>query len=118
MFDWTAGLLFVSFAGGFYLLRDRAGRWIRRRWNTRGREVERSGGDKIEPGQRRWGPFGVTPDDCREHFSAAGKSKSGKTYIQRRLMADVLTSIKPGSDRRCFIFDASSSRLRTVAREP
>ena len=109
MFGFTLSLLFVAGVAATYLFRDCLERLVRRRKATRGRVVTRSGGDKHgDKGLRLWGPFQVTVDDCREHFAAAGKSKSGKSYIQRRLMADVLTSIRPGSNRRCYIFDAKN----------
>jgi len=108
MNTWLPGFIFVAVSTCIYVFRDYIGRAIRRRLATRGRQVNRSGGDKSKNGDRLWGPFSVTPDDCREHFLAAGKSKSGKSYIQRRLMAEVLTSIKEGANRRCYIFDAKN----------
>ncbi|MDC0936271.1 type IV secretion system DNA-binding domain-containing protein [Pirellulales bacterium] len=87
---------------------DPAWRWFNRRRYTRGAELDRHGKDVIRPGERKWGTHGVSPAECRNHFIAVGRSDSGKSLLMQRLMADVVTSVTPGSDRRVLMYDAKN----------
>ena len=74
-----------------------------------GKKVDRSNSrDSLEPGERPFGTYGISPLSCRQHLIFGGTSGSGKTLMQRRFMADWLCEIRPGSDKRVFAFDAKN----------
>ncbi|MDC0935236.1 type IV secretion system DNA-binding domain-containing protein [Pirellulales bacterium] len=104
----VAAILFLGAVIIIVFLLDPIWRWVNRYRYTRGAELDRHGKDVIRPGERKWGTHGVSPAECRNHFLAAGRSDSGKSLLMQRLMADVVTSVTPGSDRRVLMYDAKN----------
>jgi len=102
----TALIIFVAFV----CYEIKAGRQRRRRQKyQRGRALSRKPQRSTkQQGSLRWGNHWLPESAATQHFLAVGTTGSGKSIVQRLLMKDVLTSIKPGSDKRVLIFDAKN----------
>ena len=90
-----------------------ARRALRRARETRGRRTTsaRSAKARGRSGSLRFGNALLPESAATSHFLFVGTTGSGKTLLQRLLMKDVLSAIRPGSDRRAFIFDAKGDTL-------
>lgn len=87
----------------------RAGRQRRRlRKYQRGRELNRKSTRSKQTTGLCWGNHWLPESAATQHFLVVGTTGSGKSIVQRLLMKDVLTSIRPESDKRVLIFDAKN----------
>lgn len=77
----------------------------------RGRELNRVTKIKAIATGLRFGNHRVPESEATQHFLVVGTTGSGKSIVQRLLMKDVLTSIRPGSDKRALIFDAKNDAV-------
>lgn len=106
---WKAALLTIIV---FVCYELRAGKQRRRQQKyQRGRELNHRPAKSKHKDGLRWGNHRVPESSATQHFLAVGTTGSGKSIVQRLLMKDVLTSIKPGSDKRALIFDAKSDAV-------
>ena len=81
---------------------------------TRGRRSGKLPRREETPQGIMFGNVRLSRSQANQHFLFVGTSGSGKTLMQRRLMADVLRGITPGSDRRCLILDAKQDVARLL----
>lgn len=89
---------------------------MRRHWRTRrytrGRRTGGRHGNRSDGGEQlRFGNARVNRREATQHFLFVGTSGSGKSLLQRRLLADVLPGIQAGTDRRCLILDAKQDMV-------
>jgi hypothetical protein len=84
---------------------------IRKHRYSRGRSVvkekEKAGSESPNHGHTLlWGNRFLPARAATQHFLAAGTTGSGKSLVQRRLLARPLAEITVGKDSRALIFDA------------
>lgn len=77
----------------------------------RGRELNRSAKLASKTKGLRFGNHRIPESEATQHFLVVGTTGSGKSIVQRLLMKDVLTAVKPGSDKRVLIFDAKNDAV-------
>lgn len=106
---WKAALLILIIFVCYELKEGKQRR--RRKQYQRGRQLNRTGKSNSKGTGLRWGNHRVPESAVTQHFLVVGTTGSGKSIVQRLLMKDVLTSIKPGSDKRALIFDAKSDAV-------
>ena len=80
----------------------------RKRKYQRGRQLNRKRTKVSRKQGLRWGNSILPESAATQHFLAVGTTGSGKSIVQRLLMKDVLTSLRPRSDKRVLIFDAKN----------
>lgn len=84
----------------------RLGRFVRKLRYQRGTRLK-SEKPKLPRGEvLAWGNGYVSAALATSHFLVVGTTGSGKSLLQRRLMAQPLRAIAAGSDQRAVIFDA------------
>ena len=104
-------LVFLVFAAIFTLLAKPMQTELRRRRYTRGRQLGKSRSTLWRGKGLLWGNRHIPRESARRHFLVMGTTGSGKSLIQRRLMAPVLKGFRAGRDRRALIFDAKNDTI-------
>jgi hypothetical protein len=93
-------------------------RFLRRVRETRGRRTTsaRRAKGRSRGGSLRFGNVLLPEAAATSHFLFVGTTGSGKSILQRLLMRDVLLGIRPGTDRRAFVFDAKGDMCAFLRR--
>jgi type IV secretory pathway TraG/TraD family ATPase VirD4 len=96
---------------GGYLLRAPIMRQIRKRRYTRGRKLETTSNATVSSRKSTksdllWGNRYLPNRAATQHFLVAGTTGSGKSLVQKRLLASPLRQIGVQRDSRALIFDA------------
>ena len=112
--SWELGLGLVGFVVVYVVIvwgrpSERIQLWRRRRDYTRGRQLGKAPvREKRKEGEVPFGGHWVSRKSLRQHLVLSGESGSGKSLNLRRTLRDILLSIAPGSDRRCFAYDSEN----------
>ena len=108
------GLVHVAFLavvltlGLASLFGNALGKERRRKRYFRGRKLGKSTTSTCPGESLAFGPQRITRKSATRHFLFVGTTGSGKTLLQRQLLAPVLSRIVPGNDCRALIFDAKN----------
>ena len=108
------GLVHVAFLAGVLtlglssLFGNVLGKQLRKRRYFRGRKLGTLKAQTCKNESLLFGTQAIPRALAKQHFLFIGTTGSGKTLLQRQLLAPVLSGICPGKDQRALIFDAKN----------